>query len=290
MAHVYGRQLAANWRAHWRGFALARFMRLYPLFATTTLATVVLVALYHTPTEGWSFSSRSLALQPLLLQQWASGLSWNYPSWSISTEAEAYTFFIFFAGLLLSGKYPRLMAVCLILALAALSARNGGSLNYFVGFLALLRTLDEFALGVLVYRCYLWRTDQLCRWSGILAMLFLGVSMLTRMDFIAVCGFGCLIIYCSGTSSLFSALLETRPLVMLGNWSYSVYLWHAPMHYAVMTAFAANHYPVGQLNALSARLLLLATAVAVVGLAAIHCRYVETPVRHKLRATLHLVP
>jgi peptidoglycan/LPS O-acetylase OafA/YrhL len=287
MAHVYGHQLAGDWRAHWRGFALARFVRLYPLFAITTLAMVVLVALYHTPAEGVSFSYGSLALQPLMLQQWSSDLSWNYPSWSISTEAEAYTFFVFFAGLLLVGKYPRLIAVCLILALAALSARNGGSINYFVGVRALLRTLAGFSLGVLVYRAYSLRTEEMCKWSGIVAVLLLGVSALIRIDFIAVCGFAFLIMYCAGATTLFSALLETRPLITLGNWSYSIYLWHVPVHCAVGAGFALSHHPVSQLNTLSARLLLLATVLAVVGLAAIHYRYVEIPIGHKLR--LHLV-
>ena len=64
-----------------------------------------------------SFSGRSLALEALMLQQWCSGLSWEYPSWSISTEAEAYIFFIFFAGILLAGKYPRLMIMFCILVL-----------------------------------------------------------------------------------------------------------------------------------------------------------------------------
>ena len=117
MAHVYGRQLAANREAHWRRFVLARFARLYPLFAIATLTLVVLVALYDAHEDGVSFSGRSLALEALMLQQWCSGLSWDYPSWSISTEAEAYIFFIFFAGILLAGKYPRLMVMCCILVL-----------------------------------------------------------------------------------------------------------------------------------------------------------------------------
>ena len=289
MAHVYGRQLAANRKAHWRRFALARFARLYPLFAIATAAVVALVALCHAPEDGVSFSGRSLALEALMLQQWCSGLSWDYPSWSISTEAEAYTFFIFFAGILLAGKYPRLMIICCILVLAVLSVRRGGNINYFVGVGALLRTLAGFCLGVLIYRYYLSRTEDTRKWSGILAVLFLCLWTLSRMDFIAICGFAFLIIYCAHATNLFATLLESSPLVMLGNWSYSVYLWHVPVYLAVMVGFAANRHPVSQLNPLSARLLLLATALAVVSLAALHYRYVEIPIRHKLRAMLHLV-
>jgi peptidoglycan/LPS O-acetylase OafA/YrhL len=289
MAHVYGRQLAANREAHWRRFVLARFARLYPLFAIATLTMVVLVALYHVHEDGVSFSGRSLALEALMLQQWCSGLSWDYPSWSISTEAEAYIFFIFFAGILLAGKYPRLMIMCCILVLAVLSARDRGSINYFAGVLALLRTLAGFSLGVLTYRYYLSRTEDMCKWSGIIAILLLYLAALSRIDFIAICGFALLIIHCAHATTLFAILLKTHPLVMLGNWSYSIYLWHVPVYLAVMVGFAANHHPVSQLNPPSARLLLLATMLAVVALSAIHYRYVEIPIGHKVRAALNLV-
>ena len=78
---------------------------------------------------------------------------------------------------------------------------------------------------------------------------------------------------------------------MLGNWSYSVYLWHVPVYLAVMVGFAADFHPVSQLNPLSARLLLLATALRSreSGGTALHRYVVEIPIRHKLRAMLHLV-
>src|SRR5215467_5726313 len=143
MAHVYGRLLASNWQAHWWEFARARFARIYPVFAIATLVMVIAVALFKTPLV--SFTARSLWLQPFLLQQWASDLSWDYPSWSISTEAEAYIFFVFAAGLLLTGKYPRLIAACCVAVVAAISIARGGSLNSFIGVSALLRTLSEFS-------------------------------------------------------------------------------------------------------------------------------------------------
>lgn len=78
MAHVYGSALASNWHANWQKFAIARFARIYPLFAVTTLAMLIVFAISRLPIWIVSFSGRSAALQPVLLQQWASGLSWNY--------------------------------------------------------------------------------------------------------------------------------------------------------------------------------------------------------------------
>jgi peptidoglycan/LPS O-acetylase OafA/YrhL len=219
-----------------------------------------------------------LALQPFLLQQWASGLSWDYPSWSISTEAEAYLFFVFFAGLLLAGKHPRLIALCCVAILAVLCVARGGNLNCFTGISALLRTLAEFSLGVLLYRTFAGSGFP----RGRVAILFgalLSLAMLSHLDLFAVGALGCLVYYSAGGTGAFGKLLNSRPLVCLGDWSYSVYLWHAPTHYAVMAAFAALSYPVSNLDLVGSRLLLLATVVGVLGLSAFTHRYFEIPVR-----------
>ena len=283
MAHVYGRLLAKNWRLHALGFARARFARLYPLFAVTTLTMAMVFALSDLPLNLVSFSGGSLALQPFLLQQWAPGLSWDYPSWSISTEAEAYVFFVFCSGLLLAGKYPRLIATGCIAILAALSLRHSGSLNCFVGISALLRTLAEFSLGMLLYRAHSADLEFPSWLTASLSVVFAGLATVTRLDLLMVAAFGCLIYYSArNTTDRVGKLLNSRPLVALGNWSYSIYLWHAPGHYAVMAAFAFIGYPVTQLGLASSRLLLFTTALAVVVLSAFHYRYFETPCRRFL--------
>jgi peptidoglycan/LPS O-acetylase OafA/YrhL len=288
MAHVYGHALASNWRAHWSNFTIARFARLYPVFAVTTVVMIIIVVLSHTPIGGVSLSAPTLALQPFLLQQWASGLSWNYPSWSISTEAEIYTYFVFFAGLLLTGKNPRLLAACCIVILILLSAGEGGTLNYFVGVRALLRTLAEFSLGVLLYRAHTNGTGVSHSWVAISAILLGGGALITHLDFLMVGAMACLIYYCvNATDPLVGTLLNSRPSVALGKWSYSIYLWHTPTHFAVMATLAALHYSISNLSVLSARLLILSTTLAVVAISAVHYQYFETPMR---RLILNFIP
>jgi peptidoglycan/LPS O-acetylase OafA/YrhL len=282
MAHVYGRRLALNWRVGALRFARARFARLYPLFAVTTLAMAIVLALSGTPLASVSFSGRSLALQPFLLQQWASGLSWDYPSWSISTEAEAYVFFVFCGGLLLAGRHPRLIAGGCIVILAALSMRHHGSLNCFVGVSALLRTFADFSLGVLLYRAHSLNLDSPRWWVTIFSVMFAALATITRLDILMVASFGCLIYYSASDTDHVGRLLNSRPLVALGNWSYSIYLWHAPAHFAVMAVFAGIGYPVTQLGLASSRYMLLTTAIAVVALSGFHYVYFEVPCRRFL--------
>ena len=220
-------------------------------------------------------------LQPFLLQQW-SGLSWNYPSWSISTEAEAYIFFVFSAGLLVTGKHPGFMAACCVAILAALCIAKGGSLNLYSGTSALVRTLSEFSLGALLYRANSNHAGFPREWALILAVLFVGLATITNLDFLFVGAFPGLIYYGVNATDAFGKLLNSRPSVALGNWSYSIYLWQAPTHYAVMATFAASGFPVSDLGQWSARLLLLATTVAVVGLSAVTYQYFETRARRSL--------
>ena len=277
MAHVYGRRLALNRRVHALQFARARFARLYPLFAVTTLAMTIVFALSGTPLTSVSFSGGTLALQPFLLQQWASGLSWNYPSWSIGTEAEAYVFFVFFGGLLLVGRHPRVIAACCIVILAALSIRHHGSLNCYVGVSALLRTIADFSLGALLYRAHSADLES-PRWlAAISSVVFVGLAAITPLDLFIVAAFGCFIYYSVNDKGPVAKLLNSRSLVSLGDWSYSIYLWHAPGHLALMVVFAAVGYPVSRLGLASSRLLLSMTALAVVAVSAF-CYHISSTV------------
>jgi peptidoglycan/LPS O-acetylase OafA/YrhL len=287
MAHVYGQQLALDLRGHWLKFGIARFARLYPLFAVTTLFMMIIFVLFHTPFPI-SLSGRSLALQPFLLQQWYSGLSWNYPSWSISTEAEAYIFFVFFAGVLIRGRNPLFVAVCCMFIIIAISISKGGTLNYYVGVRALLRTLAEFSLGVLLYRASLSSAGRWHNWSALAAAMLAGCALLTHLDFLMVGSFGCVIYYCANAKGAVAVqFLNSRPSVAFGNWSYSIYLWHAPTHYGVMALFAEIGYSTSNLSLSGARLLVLATSLTVIVISAANHRYFEMPMRLLI---LYLIP
>ena len=209
-------------------------------------------------------------------------MSWNYPSWSISTEAEAYVYFIFLAGLLLTGKFPRLIGISCAGLLAALCIANHGSLNLCSGIYALLRTLAEFSFGVLLYRAYTGHPHLLNRWAAILGVLFVALTATTELDCFAVAALACLICYAVNATAALGLALNSRPAVALGNWSYSIYLWHVPVHFAVMATFAAVGHPVARLDRLDARFLLLATTIVIIGLSAVSYHYFETPLRRSL--------
>jgi peptidoglycan/LPS O-acetylase OafA/YrhL len=285
MAHVYGAKLSSNWRENWRDFLAMRFARIYPLFALTTLAIVLTHVLAPTPLSSISFSPRRLALYPLLLQAWRD-LSWNYSSWSIGMEAEAYVFFVLAAGALLRGKYPRCLAVVCVAILAALCVRYGGRLNHFSRTPALLRTISEFSTGVLLYRAHLAAKKPSDFWPVLLIVVCVMFGALTGWDLGAVGVFACLVYWGVNTMSPLARLLGSRPAMALGAWSYSIFLWHVPVHYGVMAIFSASGHPTETLGIMRARLLMLATMVGVIGLSALTFNFIEVPARRWIRRKL----
>jgi peptidoglycan/LPS O-acetylase OafA/YrhL len=285
MAHVYGQKLSSNWRAHWRDFAILRFARIYPLFVLTLLVMVVTHALSTLPLAPISFSVRSLALQPLLLQAWVP-LSWNYPSWSISTEAAAYTFFVFSAGALLTGRHPRLITAICVAILATISIRRAGSLNVFTGLPAVLRAIAEFSLGALLYRANLASNISSSMWPALLAFCCLAFAALTHWDIAIVGVFACLVSYGANAKTILARSLGSGPAIAIGAWSYSIFLLHAPVHYAVMAGFSAYGYPTATLDVATARWLMLSTMLAVVCLSTLTFDYFEVPARRAIRRAL----
>jgi len=281
MAYVYGNRLSYDRKSHWREFSRARFLRIYLLFFLSSLSMTILFLLFRTGLSGVTFSDRSLLLQPLLLQQWC-GLSWNYPSWSISTEAEAYVFFIFFAGYLLRGKHPALLAVSCFATLLALCVAKGGSLNCYGGISALIRTISEFSLGVLLYRAHLKWIGLRRTWTPALSVFLILAGKTTNFDALIVSGLGCFISYGVNATGAFALLLNSSPLIALGNWSYSIYMWHAPIHYGVMVALNVAGYPSETLSKSTARFLILLTGLVVIWFSATSYRYLELGVRHSV--------
>jgi peptidoglycan/LPS O-acetylase OafA/YrhL len=121
------------------------------------------------------------------------------------------------------------------------------------------------------------------RCVALAAVFLVGAGLITHLDFLIVAGFIGVVHYCVNTpNELPGRLLNSRPAVALGNWSYSIYLWHAPAHYCVMAIFATFAHPVAGLSLSSARLLVLATTLAIVAISAVHYEYFEKPMRRRI--------
>ena len=119
-----------------------------------------------------------------------------------------------------------------------------------------------------------------------LSVVFAVVAIISHLDFFIVGAFACLISYAARPTEVVGTFFNSSYMCALGDWSYSIYLWHAPAHYAIMATLAAIGYPVSKLNLANARLVLFATIFVVVGLSSLSYRYVEVPARRSIRSSL----
>ncbi len=222
----------------------------------------------------------------------ASELSWNYPAWSISVEFAAYLAFPFvLLKLRRLGCLAGLAAAAAMVAvLVYLAYVTGDRFNQWDGSYALLRGLPEFALGILLYRVFsetecTWLSDDIVA-LGVLAAVLISLHV-GFSDLLTVGLFALLILTAVANSGRFALVLNSRPLIWLGEISYSIYLLHGLVQYA--TEEILRFFGIGRVGdfGVSSSLALSGAMIAVcLLLAAITYPAIEVPGRTYLRDAL----
>jgi peptidoglycan/LPS O-acetylase OafA/YrhL len=288
ISHVYKDSFARECtEREYCDFLKARIARIYPLHFIMLMVFLAAVALENAGislagggigpvTLTGEHSVAGLFANLAMLQGlWARGLSWNNPAWSISLEFIAYLLFpLLFPWLWRSRPRGKAIAGLLVfVALAGLAWQTGDNFNQWNGVPAILRCLPEFLLGVLVYIFYyqglfarLLASDlALALILAVLCVLVHGVAS----DLGIVLLFPWLIVAAVRNEGLLRHLLNAAPLRWLGDVSYSLYL----IHWFVLFALVQSPQRLAGLNlrqippAASAitALMLIAVSVALAG-------------------------
>lgn len=234
-------------------------------------------------TYTWSAYFQSL----FLVHMWVgSELTWNVPSWSISSEWFVYLFFplmAFSLRKLRGGVAAHVIVIALVAVLLHLIYSLGDlkSLGSEIPRMALVRTLLEFLMGVFIGSLYVNHKDALEKHSsaalaGFLALCALYVfTPLPDYSLIPV-AFALLIAYLSVTASWLTRLLSRPFLVYLGEISYSTYMVHYLVYDLFKAGFVSNLREVNQL-------LLWLSFGAVFVLSVLLHHIVDTPSQRYLR-------
>lgn len=170
--------------------------------------------------------------------------TWNFPSWSISTEYYAYI--VFALLMILAKKYRIFIAMLLVtgsMAILAWWSEIGFHETIVLGF---FRCLAGFMIGVLIYKYYA-RTKHfkayttrmtLIESSSIAGLLcFSLISANASASLLSPLVVGFLVWAFSYDAGAISKLFSSRILIYLGTISYSIYLNHIFLQDRILNIF-----------------------------------------------------
>jgi len=236
LTHTY---LYRNEPVTFRDFAFSRLARLYPLHIFTLVMFVVVYTTIHGQIPVQPDGVLFTFLQQLTLTQNIGlnpgGLSWNYPSWSISVEFWVNIAFILFVFRTTRSSGLFLIAVTGLMVIYWNTGHLETQAANYLGFLnsGLIRGLSGFLLGVLSYQFY-FRFGEEIYWKqlivfleplslvGLSIIIFLRTGKTSGLDFIAPFIFMLIVVSYAGETGLISRFI--RRFHYLGSISYSIYL------------------------------------------------------------------
>ncbi len=311
MMHVYSEPFKEGIKQNFKKFMFSRFARIYPLHLFSLLFMVVLYFWYRAyftlyPEDYiYTFNMHTIWAHLLLLQSMNlyKFLSWNTASWSISVEWWMYVvfpfllipfrkitgwkkIFIFFG--VITGY------IFIIYYLYPLSAATNGAVGpdikdtldvtYSYGF---IRCFFGFLFGMLIYELYRvgWGRQYLTSNVAWLLTMILVVTVMTfpTPDFIPVIAFSVVILASVYTEGIGKKILNLKPLIYLGDISYSLYLMHLPLMFFLLHYFKRfTQIKLEDLDWATARLYALIYLAIVIFISTLTYYFVEVPIRQKL--------
>lgn len=234
------REYRASGRVRIGRFLVRRGLKIYPAFYVLTIATV----LAGQNQLQW----RRIAVESLFVQDYFRGIQVH--TWSLGVEEQ---FYLFFAVLMLAMVYyarvhavPWLFAIVAVFALVCrviVVVRQGA--NQWAVLLPAHKRMDALFCGVLIAYLYWFHREAFDRisrkrWilpgSGVCLLPWLvldvdhSVWMLSLGLTLNYVGFGLLLIW----SLQWSMWHGLAPLALIGEYSYSIYLWHIGVRTWVM--------------------------------------------------------
>jgi peptidoglycan/LPS O-acetylase OafA/YrhL len=235
LTYTYFGMLETGSRTRLVEFAISRICRIMPL--NWFMLAVFLLTAYLLPTKNWSPDTldwHSFVASIFLMQSWgfANPLAWNFPAWSMSTEWAAYMLFplMLWGAARLGGMTGAFAGLCGSIALLCIvMIAFGQSTLDHTDLLSLPRCFLQFFAGVCLCRVFQTRGSGTSPEAFMVAGLaILGAAIFVPgAELLATLGFCAIIIACAWGSRVSSAIFGNRPVLFIGEISFSLYLSHA---------------------------------------------------------------
>lgn len=221
-------------------FLLSRIFRIVPLHVFVLLVFLVIeLGKFFAYKSGIVFSSipfteanhvSEIIPNLLLLQSWTyltNNASFNYPSWTISIEF--YTYLVFGFVFLLAPRFRALTVLLIPILMFSLITLKVDAIP-----MAVLQGASCFFSGVITYVIYkktFSKINVTFAMFSIIEVISISLSIfsvLVGFNVIILCLIFCVTVFVFAFEGGFiSGFLKSRPLLMLGELSYSIYLNHA---------------------------------------------------------------
>jgi peptidoglycan/LPS O-acetylase OafA/YrhL len=251
LAYRYSESLSAE-RIEVKTFWLRRWTRIYPPYLFCLLLSAGLHFQYLQQEPGnWL---RDLGLHVTMLQTIVAGgrhaFTFNGPAWSVADEMFFYLLFpllIRIAGR--SWIWLPALAIAVMLVIVAMARTSGPPASYVFYSNPLIRLVD-FAMGIALFQ--LWQRDRNRTWSrlrgtilelaavavmvGFLLMRY-NVPLFWRYSVFYWLPTLLLIYVFAKGAGVISTVLSKKLPVILGDASYSLYLFHTPAAILVSSGF-----------------------------------------------------
>jgi peptidoglycan/LPS O-acetylase OafA/YrhL len=236
LSHVYMRSEPFTAKEYFR-FLGIRLARIYPLHLFTLCCLLVIILAFPDFAASYRKNPGALGLGAFvanlfLVQNWGVSVyqSWNAPSWSLSAEWFAYLVFPLMLPSL-RGAAPK----SLLIALSAAVLASMVCLLYVAGHHSLdvtekagmVRMAGEFTAGCLLYAAFAkgWRIPS--RLGLALMFVLLGAGLLApSLSLLLVFAFALAVLLAAQGQTGYARSLEWRPILFLGEISFSLYMTH----------------------------------------------------------------
>jgi peptidoglycan/LPS O-acetylase OafA/YrhL len=212
-----------------RGYAMARFSRLYPLHFTTLLVVALLQisskSLFGAYQIYFENDFKHFLLHSFFIQSWGGdrGSSFNAPSWSVSVEIAVY---IVFFLILRTLRRTKLIGSIVMLGLWSL-------VTHFYPQIFFGECLSYFLIGV----SFWFATSKATFKKSLLIGLLSSSGSYLLLSRGQINNAAAIIITLTFAASLldrFPTMLNQKLFKRFGELTYSVFLWHIPLQLVII--------------------------------------------------------